>query len=500
MKYLTNSGLSYFLNKIKAYLTSSTYLNSIGIFPNTDNSVDLGDSSKNIKMIYTEGITINGTQLSSNGITVDSTLDATSSNAVSNSVVSNALDGKSDVGHTHTVSDVTDFPTLATVATSGSYNDLSNKPTTMTPTSHTHGNITNDGKIGSNANKPLITTTGGTVTTGSFGTTANTFCEGNDSRLSDARTPTSHTHTKSEITDFPSLSTVATSGSYNDLSNKPTIPTVNNATLTIQKNGTTVKTFTANASSNVTANITVPTKTSDLTNDSGFLTSHQSLSNYSTLANTIKSLSISGKTITYTKGDNSTGTLTTQDNNTWTAMVGATSSSNGSVGYVNAVPPKDGYNTKYLRADGTWQVPPDHTYTVNNATLTIQKNGSNVATFTSNASSNVTCNITVPTKTSQLTNDSKFLTSEIDSSGPDWVRFKSGVQICWGTYVSQTQQTSVTFGKAFLGLVSYGIGVCPSDNVNCWISARSATGIALSTEMGDGNYRRVDWLAIGRWK
>ena len=39
--------------------------------------------------------------------------------------------------------------------------------------------------------------------------------------------------------------------------NKPTIPTVNNATLTIQKNGTTVGTFTANASSNATANIQV---------------------------------------------------------------------------------------------------------------------------------------------------------------------------------------------------------------------------------------------------
>ena len=51
---------------------------------------------------------------------------------------------------------------------------------------------------------------------------------------------------------------------------KSAIPTVNNATLTIQKNGTTVNTFTANASSNVTANITVPTKISDLTNDSNF--------------------------------------------------------------------------------------------------------------------------------------------------------------------------------------------------------------------------------------
>lgn len=37
-----------------------------------------------------------------------------------------------------------------------------------------------------------------------------------------------------------------------------TVPTVNNATLTIQKNGTNVQTFTANASSNKTANITVP--------------------------------------------------------------------------------------------------------------------------------------------------------------------------------------------------------------------------------------------------
>lgn len=48
----------------------------------------------------------------------------------------------------------------------------------------------------------------------------------------------------------------ATSG-MGAILNKPTIPTVNDATLTIQKNGTTVNTFTANASSNVTANIQV---------------------------------------------------------------------------------------------------------------------------------------------------------------------------------------------------------------------------------------------------
>lgn len=49
------------------------------------------------------------------------------------------------------------------------------------------------------------------------------------------------------------------------IKNKPTIPTVNDATLTIQKNGTTVDTFTANASTNKTVNITVPTTLSALT-------------------------------------------------------------------------------------------------------------------------------------------------------------------------------------------------------------------------------------------
>lgn len=69
------------------------------------------------------------------------------------------------------------------------------------------------------------------------------------------------------------LATVATSGDYNDLSNKPTIPTVNDATITIQRNSATVDSFTVNASQNKSINIVVPTKTSDLTNDSNFITS-----------------------------------------------------------------------------------------------------------------------------------------------------------------------------------------------------------------------------------
>ena len=57
------------------------------------------------------------------------------------------------------------------------------------------------------------------------------------------------------------------------IKNKPTIPTVNNSTIEIQKNWTKVKDFTLNQSSWETINITVPTDTSDLTNWAWFVTS-----------------------------------------------------------------------------------------------------------------------------------------------------------------------------------------------------------------------------------
>jgi hypothetical protein len=61
-----------------------------------------------------------------------------------------------------------------------------------TPTSHTHGNLTNAGAIGTTANLPLKTGTNGVVEAGSFGTSAGSFCEGNDARLSDDRDPNAH--------------------------------------------------------------------------------------------------------------------------------------------------------------------------------------------------------------------------------------------------------------------------------------------------------------------
>ena len=128
---------------------------------------------------------------------------------------------------------------------------------------------------------------------------------------------------------FSDLKTVAFTGSYNDLDNKPTIPTVNNGTFTIQKNGTNVQTFSANQSSNATANIEVPTKTSDLTNDSGFVnTVDSTLSDSSTnplqnkvVTSNIKAINTNGAknllpmTLTKLKSAN---TLGTWNNNAYT--------------------------------------------------------------------------------------------------------------------------------------------------------------------------------------
>ena len=75
-----------------------------------------------------------------------------------------------------------------------------------------------------------------------------------------------------DLSNRPALSTVATTGSYNDLTGKPSMPAAaNNATLTIQKNGAAVGTFSANASADKSINISVPTTTGELTNNSGFV-------------------------------------------------------------------------------------------------------------------------------------------------------------------------------------------------------------------------------------
>lgn len=203
----------------------------------------------------------------------DVTVDGTS--VLSGTTAAIDLSGKSDVGHTHTKSEITDFPALAAVATTGNYNSLTDKPAIHNvPSGGSSGQVLSKAS-GTDYDLAWVNQGGGGGGITDVEVDGTSVVTGGVAEIDlTGKSDVGHTHTKSAITDFPTLATVATSGSYNDLLNKPTIPTVNDATLTIQKNGTNVQTFTANASSNVTANISVPTDTSDLTNGAGYITGY----------------------------------------------------------------------------------------------------------------------------------------------------------------------------------------------------------------------------------
>ena len=139
-----------------------------------------------------------------------------------------------------------------------------------------------------------------------------------------------------------------------------------NTIVGIQKNGTDV------SINNTTrkVNIIVPTKTSDLTNDSGFLTQHQSLANYATKTDLDGKVDkIEGKDLSTNDFDN-------------------TQKSNLSTAYTHSQAAHAPSNAE------------------RNTIVTIQKNGTALSPDSSRA-----INVTVPTKVSELTNDSGYLTS-----------------------------------------------------------------------------------------
>lgn len=255
-----------------------------------------------------------------NKITVDSTLSADSTNPVQNKAVKVALDGKSDTGHKHAKADITDFPTSmpasdvyawAKAATKPSYSKsevgLSNVDNTadsaksvkyatsagsattagtadaLKVTSLTTQNLDDTKTVGlyygggSNSvkNKPTgVDAFGLEVKKTAGGYVVQVLTEGNSSamktwiRQNNGQSWTAwayyfdstHTPSWSQVSGKPSFATVATSGSYNDLSNKPTIPTIpgslkNPNALTISLNGTSKGAYDGSAakSINITA-------------------------------------------------------------------------------------------------------------------------------------------------------------------------------------------------------------------------------------------------------
>ena len=181
-------------------------------------------------------------------IIMDTILSTTSTNAVQNQAIARAVNGKANTTHTHSISDVNTLQTTLNgkANTSHTHNDLyytksevdnmnlggsgevdlSNyiqksstsglvkndgtiDMTTYSTASHTHGNLQTNGVIGTsnNANKNVITDANGKITTENKptiptktsdltndGDGSNVFVKDNDSRLTNSRTPTSHSH------------------------------------------------------------------------------------------------------------------------------------------------------------------------------------------------------------------------------------------------------------------------------------------------------------------
>ena len=207
---------------------------------------------------------------------------------------------------------------LSTVATSGSYNDLSDKPTI--PSAYTLPNATSSTlggvKIGSNISvadgtisitKSNVTSalgytppTSDTVYDNATTTTAGLMSASDKVKLNSIAANANNythpsTHPASMIT---GLASVATSGSYSDLSNKPTIPVV-------------------------------PTNVSAFINDAGYLTQHQSLNGYAktSVANTwTAEQSINNVNITYERytASSVSGTSTSATPTASTAVYTAT--------------------------------------------------------------------------------------------------------------------------------------------------------------------------------
>ena len=192
---------------------------------------------------------------------------------------------------------------------------------------------------------------------------------------------------------------VLTAADVNALPASTVIPTVNDATLTIQKNGATVATFTANSAQNATADISVPTKVSDLTNDLNFVeeTDLADVAFSGAYADLTGTPSIPTKTSDLTNDSDfvSDANYVHTDNNFTTTLKNK----------LNGIA-----TGAEINVQSDWNI----TDTSSDAFI---KNKPSIPTKTSDLTndSGFITSAAVPTKTSDLTNDSGFITNQVNN-------------------------------------------------------------------------------------
>ena len=162
------------------------------------------------------------------------------------------------------------------------------------------------------------------------------------------------------------------------------LPSVGDATLTIQKNGVDVQTFTANSTTNATADIAVPTTVAELDDASDYAYAADLIQLESSLAE-----------VALTGSHNDLRDIPTID-----ATISASST--------NAVQNQAVAAALANKADSS---------SIGNGTLTIKRNGTSVATFSANSSTAAEADISVPTAVSQLSDASSYYTkTQVDDA------------------------------------------------------------------------------------
>ncbi|MGI0497641.1 hypothetical protein [Limnospira platensis] len=214
-------------------------------------------------VIYSNTNLVKLTQLTWNNITNKPGTFPTSTHSHSWTEITSKPSTFAPSGHGHLWGDISSAPATATRLPT--WSEVTSKPTTFTPSEHTHtiANVTGlqgalDGK------EPTFTKN--TAFHKNFGTTTGTVTEGNDVRLSNARTPTSHTHTLSQITDSGNVAAIDTNGSTsNYLRGDGVWVTPPNTTYSAGTGLTLVGTEFRNTAPNVSTNLSTSTTSNTLT-------------------------------------------------------------------------------------------------------------------------------------------------------------------------------------------------------------------------------------------
>ena len=247
-------------------------------------------------------------------------------------------------------------------------------------------------------------------------------------------------------------------------------PSVGNGTLTIQKNGTNVQTFSANQSSNATANITVPTKTSELTNDSGYITNAgvtgvkgDNESNYRTGNVNITKGNIGLGNVPNVTTNNQTPTFSQAGSRANIASGETLSTLFGKIMKWFADLKTVAFSGSYNDLSNKPTIP-----SVGNGTLTIQRNGSNVATFTANQSGNTTANI--------IDNNTTYSAGTgIKLSGTTFSFNSDSSNLNYTNNIINTSTSTMTFAKGANFCKFRAVPIRPTANINAGVGTQLCT-------------------------